>query len=167
MTIEEDKYYLEHALLTAQRSVDPSTRVGAVLTVPAVGKDGHSFLVSSGCNSFPRGIVHSSERWTNREEKLKLVVHAEMVAVLDAARQGYFTNKATLYLAACEAQSMKAAWGGSPCTRCTVELLQAGIVRVVTYPKRFAPTRWHEDITFAERLWAEAGVNIVYLEPPV
>ena len=69
-----DRYFLDLALLNAQMSKDPSTKVGAVI----VGPDRE--VRSMGFNGFPRGIADTRERLECREVKLDLVVHAEMNA---------------------------------------------------------------------------------------
>jgi len=81
-TCKWDRHFLGLALAHARMSKDPNTKVGAII----VGPDRE--LISAGFNGFPRGIEDSDERLTNRDLKLKLIVHAEMNAVLAAARHG-------------------------------------------------------------------------------
>lgn len=128
-------------------SKDPATRVGSVLVRDRV-------LISTGFNGFPRGIA-DDERLFDREMKLKLVVHAEVNAVLNCAMVGRSMQGATLYTAC---QSNAAIWGGPPCTRCAVECIQAGVREVVSYPAKTGPSRWTEDLHFAEGILEEAGV---------
>ena len=151
-----DLYFLQLCIDTAKMSRDPSTRVGALI----VGPDRE--IRSTGFNGFSRGIADTPERLNDRETKLKLVVHGEMNAVLAAARVGIPTKGCTLYLAATDKSG--ATWGGSPCSRCVVEVIQAGIVEVVSFPKKAVPSKWHEDLALAEALLREAGV--VYREVP-
>ena len=75
-------HFLRMALLCAQMSKDPNTQVGAVI----VGPDRE--VRSTGFNGLPRGVADTAERLHDRETKLKLIVHAEMNAVLNAARHG-------------------------------------------------------------------------------
>lgn len=49
-------------------------------------------------------------------------------------------------------------WGGPPCTRCTVEMIQAGITEVVAYPPK-AVSKWKEHLELARTLLEEAGVG--------
>lgn len=145
-----DNHFLDHALLCARMSKDPSTRVGSVI----VGPDRE--IRSTGFNGLPRGIADTAERLTDREMKLRLVVHAEMNAILNAARVGVPLKGCTLYLTATDGTGT--VWGGPPCTRCTVEIIQAGIAEIVSLPIKAVPSRWHADIAFARDLLDEAGV---------
>lgn len=148
-----DRHFLNMALLNASMSKDPNTRVGAII----VGPDRE--IRSAGFNGFPRGIIDTPERLADRETKLRIVVHAELNAVLNAARVGIPTLGCTLYLAATDNTGM--VWGGPPCTRCTVELIQAGITRIVSYERKSVPSRWHDDIAFAGSLLDEVGIEFL------
>lgn len=151
MTERWDNHFLELALQHARMSKDPSTRVGAVI----VGSDRE--IVSTGFNGFPRGIADTAERLNDQAMKLRLVVHAEMNAILNAARIGVRLKGLTLYLTATDDSGQ--VWGGPPCTRCTVEIIQAGIVEIVSRPIKPVPSRWHDDIAFAGTLLGEAGIG--------
>jgi len=148
-----DKYFLDVALLTAALSKDPSTKVGAVIVTP------NNEIISTGFNGLPRGILDSEERLNDRELKLKLVVHAEMNAVLFAARQGISIKGCTMYL--CASDKSKLLWGGPPCVRCSAEIIQTGLAKVVSYPKKNIPTKWAADLCMAEDLLKEAGIEYV------
>jgi dCMP deaminase len=68
----------------AQRSKDPSTKVGAVIWDP---KDKR--VISLGYNGFPDNVPDTEEVWNNRTDtsalmKYDLVIHAEMNAILNA-----------------------------------------------------------------------------------
>lgn len=152
-----DRHFLGMALFHSQLSKDPSTRVGSVI----VGPDRE--ILSGGFNGFPRGIADTPARLNDRDVKLKLVVHAEMNALLAAARTGMRLKGCTLYLGATDDTGM--VWGGPPCTRCTVEIIQVGIREIVSYPLKTAPSRWHDDLKLARELLAEAGVT--YRELPL
>lgn len=145
-----DDHFLQLCLDHARMSKDPSTRVGSVI----VGPDRE--IRSAGFNGLPRGIADTTERLSDRELKLKLVVHGEMNALMAAARVGIPLKGCTLYLVA--ADHAGNVWGGPPCTRCTVHVIQTGIVEVVSRPIKSVPSKWHEDIAFAETLLREAGV---------
>ncbi len=145
-----DRHFLAIAEQCAKMSKDPSTRVGSVI----VGPDRE--IRSTGFNGLPRGIADTPERLNDRETKLKLVVHAEMNAVLNAARFGVSLKGCTLYLAATD--DTGSVWGGPPCTRCTVEIIQTGISTIVSLPKRAVPSRWHEDLKVAQALLDEGGI---------
>jgi dCMP deaminase len=137
-------------------SKDPSTRVGSVI----VGPDRE--IRSTGFNGLPRGIADTEERLQNRDLKLKMVVHAEMNAVLNAARFGVPLKGCTLYLAATDDSGL--VWGGPPCSRCTVEIIQTGIQSIVSFPKRVVPSRWHEDLMLSDDLIRESGIDYFEVE---
>lgn len=147
-----DVFFLKMALVVSQASNDPSTKVGAVIANPYQG------VQAVGFNSFPQGIAETYERLADRSVKLELMVHAEMNAVLAAARAGISVAGCTLYIVAMN--NSGDVWGGPPCTRCTVEIIQAGITRVVTHPFKSSPSKWADDIQKARLLLEEAGVAL-------
>lgn len=151
MTSRWDDHFLRMAEEQTRMSKDPNTRVGAVIVGP------NREVRSTGFNGFPRLICDSPERLNDRDMKLRLVVHAEMNAVLAAARVGIPLAGCSLYLAATD--DTGTVWGGPPCVRCTVEMIQAGIKTVVSRPKKAVPSRWHADLLLAGDLLAEAGVD--------
>lgn len=151
MTQRWDNHFLAIAKECSRMSKDPSTRVGAVI----VGPDRE--VRSTGFNGFPRGIADTAERLINREEKLKLVVHAEMNAILNAARFGAPLKGCSLYLVATDDSGET--WGGPPCSRCTVEVIQSGISKIVSLPKKSVPSRWHDDLKLSELLLKEACIQ--------
>src|ERR1700733_15498817 len=100
------RHFLSIAEACALMSKDPSTKVGAVI----VGPDRE--IRSTGFNGLPRGIDDTDERLSDRDTKLKLVVHAEMNAVLNAARFGVSLKGCALYLSATDNSGL--VWGGPP-----------------------------------------------------
>lgn len=157
MTEDQMKYYLNRCLEVSKQSRDPSTQVGSVIVH-------ENLLTTEGHNRFPKGIANLGSRWMDRDEKLKLVVHAEIEAIMLSSRKGRYTEGATLFVAARDTQS-GIVWGGSPCIRCTVELIQAGIETVVGFEKNDdIPARWRPNLIEAEALLEEAGIR--YIEVP-
>jgi dCMP deaminase len=153
-----DRHFLRLCVEHARMSKDPSTRVGAVI----VGPDRE--IRSAGFNGFSRGIADTEERLQDRDTKLQLVVHGEMNAVLAAACMGTPVKGCTLYLAATDA-AQDLIWGGPPCVRCSVEIIQAGIVEIVSYHKKAIPSKWHADLEMAEQILAEAGITYREVAP--
>lgn len=149
-----DHYFLEMALHCASLSKDPNTRVGAVI----IGAD--RAIRSTGYNGFPRGIEDTIPRLHDREAKLKLMVHAELNAIINAARNGVAIEGCSLYLAATDDSGI--VWGGPPCIRCTTHVIQAGILRVISYPAK-TPSKWAEELKEAGELLEEANVEHVML----
>ena len=135
-------YLAEHI---SSWSKDPSTKTGCVIVRP------DSTVAAVGYNGFPRAIKDSKELLNNREEKYKRTIHCEMNAILSARERldGY-----TLFN-----------WPGQLCDRCAVHIIQSGIVKVVS-PKIESEftERWKEQAKLAEELFAEAGVEVVYIK---
>lgn len=146
-----DKHFLQMTLLNARLSKDPSTKVGAII----VTKDRD--FISAGFNGLPRKLKDTEERLNNRETKLSLTVHAEMNAVLAAAKLGIKINDCVMYIVATDKSGE--IWGGPPCHRCLVEILQTGISKIVTYEQKSVPTKWEESIKLSKELIKEAGIE--------
>ena len=151
-----DRHFLQLALDHARMSKDPSTQVGAIVVGPDME------LISAGFNGFPRGISDTPERLGDRETKYEIIVHAEMNAILAAARSGVPLRGCTLYVAAIDDRGL--IWGGPPCVRCAVEAMQAGITEIVSWPQANVPERWRASLAKSESLLTEAGVR--YREAP-
>lgn len=142
-----DHRFLRIAHEVATWSKDPGTCVGAVLV-----KDKR--IIATGYNGFPQFIEDGPERYADRDIKLAYTVHAEVNAILNAARNGSKTNGSTLYVTF------------SPCVSCATGLIQAGISRVICPDLRFAPTRWAESFGMGQSLLLEAGISVSTYHPP-
>jgi len=153
-----DRHFLQLCLDHARMSKDPSTRVGAII----VGPDKE--VISAGFNGFPKGVVDSQERLNDRESKLELIVHAEMNAVLAAARIGAPLRGCTMYISATNNNGL--IWGGPPCVRCAVEAIQAGITHIVSWPAKNVPSRWHDSLAKSKVILSEAGIDYREAEQP-
>lgn len=134
-----DIRFLQLARFVAAWSKDPSTKVGAVIT------DWNRSVISLGYNGFARGVIDSEERYNNREEKYKLVVHAERNAMLFAQKP---TNGCTLYT-----------WPFMPCAPCAGMVIQSGICRVVSVFD--TNPRWQEDFALTRKMFKEAAIELV------
>ena len=113
--------------------------------------------MANGWNRFPAGIAVTMARLEDRETKLRLMVHAEMVAILWAAKHGVCLRGGTLYLAATDDSGLT--WGGPPCTRCCVEIIEAGITQIVSLPQKSGLSKWHDDLNYARTILSEAGIG--------
>lgn len=151
-----DRHFIRLCEEHARMSKDPSTKVGAVI----VGPDRD--IRSMGFNGFPRGIADTSERLKDRETKLGLIVHAECNAIVQAARVGIPIAGCTLYLAAVDAKN--GVWGGPPCLRCTVHIIQSGIVEVVSLPRKAVPLKWYRDLLLSQAALKEARIRYREIE---
>jgi len=145
-----DELFILQANLIAQKSKDPSTKVGCVI----VGDD--NAILSMGFNGFPRHIdEHLPERW-KRPEKYFWIEHAERNAIYNAARHGINLNGARAYLN----------WEPKPCADCTRALIQVGI-REIIGPNRVFSGKGagkHYSIDHSEQMLYEAGVNARYIK---
>ena len=149
-----DLHFLSLAVSHARMSKDPSTRVGAVIVGPDLE------IRSVGFNGFPRGVEDSAERLEGKTIKYRLMVHAELNAILAAARIGIPIKGCSLYISAIDREEIP--WGGPPCIRCLVEIAQAGITSIIGQPKNFIAPRWEEDQGFpsmASVIMAEANIS--------
>ena len=134
-----DSRFLEIANLVATWSKDPSTQIGAIAV-----KDKR--LISTGYNGFPRGIEDLKDRWNNREEKYKYVVHAEMNCIYNANYHNQSLKGSTMYIV-----------GLPVCHECAKGIIQAGVVRVVAEFKD-APLKWARSTEITEKMFKEAGI---------
>lgn len=137
--------YLGLAKHVASWSKDPSKQIGSV----AVGDVGE--ILATGFNGLPRGIEDTEFRLTNREEKYKLVVHAEMNCIYNATHNGVSLRGSTLYV-----------WGLPVCSECAKGVIQVGIKRVVM-PKKDYPEQWVESFKLSETMFSEAGVEYEFI----
>lgn len=128
-----DQRFLELAKHVSTWSKD-STQVGAVI---ARGK----FVVSLGFNGFPSRLK-DNDRLIIRDEKLKIILHAELNAVLSAKQN---LSGCSIYV-----------WPFPPCTQCASAIIQSGISRVVTIPSN----RFNESLA----LFEEAGIEVLVKE---
>ena len=123
----------------AQWSKDPSTKIGAVI-VRSMNE-----VVSMGYNGFAKGMNDIADLYDNRKEKYSRVVHGEVNALL-LARQP--VTGCTLYTTPF-----------LPCERCTVQVIQAGIRRVVSHI--CIDPRWAESLAKARGYFEEADVEVM------
>lgn len=143
--------FIKIAQAVADMSKDPSTKVGAV----AIADDGT--ILSVGYNGFPRGVDDAKWRYNAREIKYKLIAHAELNVVAQAARKGIRLEGATLVLTALY-----------PCSNCAKAIIQAGFKAVYApEPDRGSATfeRWKEEAETSTLLFSEAGVQLVAYNP--
>lgn len=136
-----DKRFIEVAQLVSTWSKDPGTRVGAVLVLDRR-------IIATGYNGFPHGILDSAVRYNDRDTKLQLTVHAEVNAILNAAKSGAQTKGSTLYVTF------------APCVHCSTAVIQAGIARVVSPSVESAPIRWTANFEKGRSVLQEAGIAL-------
>jgi len=104
-----DKTFINIAKEIGTLSYCTRSKVGAVLV-----KDGN--VISFGYNGTPAGMDNGCEENDVTKDE---VIHAEMNAILKAAKSGNAVDGSTLYLSL------------SPCQNCCKLIIQSGIKRVV------------------------------------
>jgi len=109
-----DEYFMGVAMMSALRSKDPATQVGACI----VNDDKR--IIGIGYNGFPRGISDDNFPWGKNGEfldtKYPYVVHAEPNAILNSTQS---LMGATLYVTL------------FPCNECAKLVIQSGIKEIV------------------------------------
>jgi dCMP deaminase len=142
------EYFRELAHTVKKKSKDVNTQIGAII----VGKDKE--IVSTGYNSFPRGINDTILSRQDRPEKYFWFEHGERNAIYNAARIGVSTKGTTMYLSC-----------GIPCADCARGIINAGIIRIFCERGEGAKgPKWEES---AERSWEmfdEAGVEVCFYD---
>ena len=131
------------------KSKDKNTQIGAVI----VGKDNE--IVSTGYNSFPRGIYDEEPLRQERPEKYYWFEHAERNSIYNAARIGVSTKNTTMYLTC-----------GIPCADCCRGIINAGITKIVCEVGDVGAkgVKWEESGKRSQQMFLEAGVTIEYYE---
>ena len=137
-----DKRYLEIARLVGSWSKDPSTNVGAII----VGS--HGQILSQGYNGFPRNI-QDDDRLNDREQKYRLIVHAEMNCLHNSSLSGISLVDSTLY-----------SYGCPVCVECAKGIIQVGIIRVVMdFDRKTVRQKWLDDLLHSIDMFNESGVK--------
>ena len=88
------EYFLGIAEQVKLKSKDESTQIGSVI----VGMDNE--ILSTGYNSFPRGLDDSRPERQERPVKYNYIEHSERNAIFNAARIGVSLKNSTIYLTA-------------------------------------------------------------------
>lgn len=138
-----DRRFIRIAEEVKTWSKDPGTKVGSVLV-------DNRRILSTGYNGFPQNLSDDLSRYQNREYKLKVTVHSEINAILNAAKNGTKVEGSTLYATF------------HPCTNCASAIIQAGIDKVICPAPTTAPERWVHIFKEASDLFYEAGLTVLY-----
>ena len=134
-----DEYFMGVALLSAQRSKDPGTQVGACI----VGQDNK--ILSMGYNGMPIGCPDDVMPWEREgsplDTKYLFVCHAELNAILNHGRAGLEGAKVytTLF----------------PCNECAKAIIQSGIREVIYLQDKYADT---DSVIASKRMFDMTGV---------
>lgn len=118
-----DSYFMGLALLSCERSKDPSTQVGACI----VNKENK--IVSIGYNGAPIGYSDDVMSWKREGDclntKYMYVCHAELNAILNTTKN---LKDTTLYVTL------------FPCNECAKAVIQSGIKEIVYLEDKYSET---------------------------
>jgi dCMP deaminase len=135
-----DEYFMGIALLSAERSKDPNTSVGACI----VSEDNK--ILSVGYNGMPIGCSDDEFPWERvgsvLDTKYVYVCHAEMNAILNYT--GTHMKGAKLYVTL------------FPCNECTKALIQKGISEIIYLSDKYADT---DIVKASKRMLKAAGIT--------
>jgi len=142
-----DQYFMAIAKLSAMRSKDPSTQVGACI----VGDDNR--ILSIGYNGTPNGFKDCDFPWAREggflETKYAYVVHAERNAILNYRGSRKDMEGSKIYVDL------------FPCNECAKEIIQAGLKEVIYLSDKYANT---DSVIASKRLLDECGVKYRQLD---
>lgn len=145
--INWDEYFMGVALLSAKRSKDPNTQVGACI----VTEDKR--IVGLGYNGLPRGCSDDEFPWEREGEflntKYPFVCHAELNAILNSTKS---LKDCIIYVAL------------FPCHECSKAIIQSGIKEIVFLSDKYSGT--DSDLA-SKRMLDVAGVTYRKLKPNI
>lgn len=137
--ISWDQYFMGIAILSAQRSKDEHTQVGACLV------NDHNKILSVGYNGMPTGCDDDDMPWEREGDPLHTkyfyVCHAELNAILNYG--GGSLDGARVYVTL------------FPCNECAKAIIQAGIKRIVYDSDKYDGT---PSVVASKRMLKAAGV---------
>ena len=136
-----DSYFMGIAMLSAQRSKDPNTQVGACV----VSKD--KKILSVGYNGAPNGYNDDTKMPWDREgdflnTKYAYVCHAELNAILN--NKGSNLEGSTIYVDL------------FPCNECAKAIIQSGIKEIIYKSDKYKDT---DSVIVSKKLFDMAGVK--------
>lgn len=142
--INWDEYFMGISILSAQRSKDPNTQVGACIV------NQKNKIVGVGYNGFPIGCSDDELPWDREgdflETKYPFVCHAELNAILNSIKN---LDGCRIYVAL------------FPCNECAKAIIQSGIKEVIYLSDKYAdsnPTK------AAKIMFQQAGIKTRKLE---
>ncbi len=141
--INWDEYFMGVAMLSAMRSKDPNTQVGACIVSPT------NRILSMGYNGFPNGVPDAEFTWAREgdDNKYYYTTHSELNAILNY--RGGNLEGAKLYVTL------------FPCYECAKAIIQSGITDLVYADDKYADT---PGVRASKRMLARAGVHYVQYE---
>ncbi|HLF47234.1 MAG TPA: dCMP deaminase family protein [Chitinophagaceae bacterium] len=122
--ISWDEYFMGVALLSAKRSKDPSTQVGACIV------NDKNKIVGAGYNGLPIGCDDDEFPWEKQgnflDTKYPYICHAELNAIL---------NNIGMDLRGCKIYTAL-----FPCNECSKAIIQSGITEVIYLSDKYEGT---------------------------
>ncbi len=141
-----DDYFMGVALLSAQRSKDPNTQVGACIV------NTQNKIIGIGYNGFPIGCSDDVLPWDREGEPLQTkypyVCHAEMNAIVNSTAADLHGGR--LYVSL------------FPCNECAKLIIQVGISKVIYLSDKYASNHL---FMAARKMFEMAGVQLERLVP--
>lgn len=138
--ISWDEYFMGVAMLSAKRSKDPNTQVGACIV------SDQNKILSMGYNGFPLGCSDEDFPWAREGESINTkyfyVTHSELNAILNY--RGGSLEGTKLYVSL------------FPCNECAKAIIQAGIKTVIYADDKYNGTP--TDIA-SKKMFDSAGVE--------
>ena len=146
--INWDEYFMGIALLTAMRSKDPNSQVGACIVSP------ENKILSLGYNGMPMGCNDDEMPWEREgaplQTKYMYVCHAELNAILNSAHNNL--KGARVYVTL------------FPCNECAKAIIQSGVKEVYYLSDKYADTL----ATMAsKRMMDSAGVRYIQMRTEI
>lgn len=138
--ISWDEYFMGIAVLSSERSKDPSTKVGACIVSP------QKKVLSLGYNGMPIGVDDNLIPWGREgaelETKYPYVCHAELNAILNS---NHDLMGAKVYVTL------------FPCNECAKAIIQSGIKEVIYLSNKYKTST---STIASQRLLEMAGVKL-------
>lgn len=143
-----DEYFINIAEQVKLKSKDKNTQIGVVL----VGKNNE--IVSTGYNSFPRGINDDIVERQEKPEKYFFFEHAERNCIYNAARIGVSTLGTTMYMTC-----------GISCADCARAIISSGVEKIVLRSGKGAMSpKWQESSQRSNQMFKEAGIIVEFFD---
>jgi len=140
-----DEYFMGICYLSAARSKDPNTQVGACI----VSQDNK--ILSMGYNGFPKGCSDDEFPWNRDgdpfENKYFYTTHSELNAILNY--RGGSLEGSKLYVSL------------FPCNECAKAIIQSGIRTIIYDSDKYAETA---GVKASKRMLKAAGVSFYKYE---
>ena len=142
--ISWDEYFMGVAMLSARRSKDPNTQVGACIVSDT------NRILSMGYNGFPNGLPDEEFPWNREGEDNKYfyTTHSELNAILNY--RGGSLEGSKMYVTL------------FPCNECAKAIIQSGIKTLVYGDDKYADT---PAVRASKRMLLRAGVEFYRYQP--